>query len=152
MVLKVPCKATRIGLNERYLVFTDLMHKLIRKHGKRTTFYFFAKDVKKILGESDDPHMHVLQSKLKPLYDVGIVNPFTLRVTWNNGREEEIGTGVIKTEEYELQDQQAMNMYFYLLGRMCDDSLVTDTPPHLYDGSERGYNKVPPYVYRLFER
>ena len=151
MKIKVPVKAIELGYDERYLVFMHFMHKLIHHEGKRTHFYFFAKDVKKILGLSMDPHLTKLQSNLKPLFEVGIINPFTLRLTWASLNGTEGPTGLLLTEEYELTDRVALNFYWYLLGRFADKSIVTDGPPKLYTGKEDNYNKLHVSIYRMLD-
>ena len=151
MKVQVPARAIGLNYTDRYMVFIHFMWKLMRKEGKRTAFYFFAKDVKKILKESDDPHMHRLQSKLSPVFEVAILNPFSLRIRWKPSDIWEGKTGVILTEWVEIEDRDALNFYWYLLARFQDPTIVDDKPI-LYTGEERDFNNVVHRVYQLLEK
>lgn len=150
MKIKVPAKALQFNYTDRYLVFLHYMLTLMQAHGKRTNYTFFAKDVKKILDEINDPHMHALQDRLKPLFKVAILNVFTLRFTWIEDKDCEVGKGLIDTVEVDIEDRGALNIYFYLLGRFQDPAIV-DSTPVLYHGKEKNFNNLQHTTYKLFE-
>ena len=150
MELKVFKKAIDLGYDDNYMVFFNFMNKLLKTEGKRTHFYFYAKDVKKILNIQKDNHATKIQTELKPFFDVAILNTWTVRITWNGDKRNEIGHGIVHTKLYDIKDTRALNMFFYLLGRMQDPTIVDDKPILYEEGTKAHYN-IQSYTYALFE-
>lgn len=151
MQIKVPISAINKGYDDSYLVFIHFMYKLMRKEGRDTHFYFFTKDVKKILGEMSDSAGSRMQKRLSPLFKVALINASTVRLTWDVDANKTATQGTaIAVEEVEIKEQRALNFYFYLLGRILDPTLITEKPVY-YDGTEKHFKNLPNYTYKLFE-
>ena len=150
MELKVFKRAIELGYDDSHMVFFNMMYLLIFKEGKKTNFYFYAKDVKKILNIINDPELNKTRDALRPFFNVAAINPWTLRISWNCDKRNEHGKGIMHVVPYDITEVRALNIYFYLLGRMLDPTILTDKPV-IYDGTERHYENIQPYTYRLFE-
>lgn len=127
MEIKVP--ASLAHLSQRKLVFANFMLKLIGQHGKRTAFYLYSKDVKKITDTTQDPHMNNLRDDFSKCWNMAKLNTETIRINWKGLGYTEGPTGLALTKTVEITDVDALNIYFYLLGRRQDPTLVTDRKP-----------------------
>ena len=129
ITLRIPKAADVLNLNDRKKVFAWFIGRLIGKHGKRTAFYMYVKDFRKITKLWNDPHLTDNIDDLRTFLRIADCNVYTIRFNWIENKEWESDKGVVNLVETTIEDRGALNVYFYLMGRLQDKGLVEDRVP-----------------------
>ena len=144
ITLNIPVAAEHLNLDDRKKVFAWFITKMIGKHGKRTAFYMYSVDFRKITKLWNDPHLTDNIDDLRTFLRIASINEHTIRFQWKENPEYQSLKGVVLQTETTITDRNALNVYFYLLGRMQDTGLVEerdeDSGLYTYETKKRTKN------------
>lgn len=168
MIIKVPTHVLNENLTDRELVFSALMLFLSRSEGKKWSFNFFSEDVKTILGHfKENPGTMKRKDAVKEyalngisdnignmakLFKIGVKNYHTWNVSFPKDLPEDCmyGNGWIKESKVSISDQYAVKVYCYLVGRVSNGTIVSQSEPKLYDKDDRKTKALHPFFYGDF--
>ena len=125
MKIKVPVTAVEANLNDREMVFVNLITQFLHEGDIKsnevkidTEYYFYKEDIGKIVGRFNaDPHSESFQNLRKVL-------TFKLATNGKYGvslKEPKIGKscrypGSLALAEHNLTSEKAIHLHFYLIG------------------------------------
>lgn len=169
MTIKVPTYVLKYGFNDHELVFSAFMLYLLAKENKHTKFYMWSDDIKRILGhtkktnnkrlrrpvveeyrERDGLAMGYLERVLKA-FEIGFVDYHTWSVRYIPHTEYEFRNGNIHNTDIEITDQKAINIYYYLVGRINGQNIIEKGRPKLGDNIAIKSTVVVPFFKKHFE-
>jgi len=149
MKILVPEYVKNHNLTDQELVFANLMLYLMKRFGRKMRFYFHAEDVKRVLGlikQTDNFGVRPIEissadyidnylGNIRKSFHIGIINYYTWIVeTHNCPNEYMYDNGQLKVCEITIKDQKAIQMYYYLVGRIAgDDIIMKDEKAKIWD-------------------
>lgn len=125
MKIKVPITAVEANLNDREMVFVNLITQFLHEGDIKanevkidTEFYFYAEDIRKITGrQCGDIHGNSFE-KLREVLTFKHATNDKYAITLKEPRMNRRGIhgGSLKLVEHTLTNERAIHLYFYLIG------------------------------------
>lgn len=165
MKIKVPEYVLKYNLNDRQLVLCSFMGYIASIGGKSVRYHIHSEDVKRILGHVKKHPTNSTKSTieyrtfehqdcyidLQKIFRIGMLNYHTYRLEMINYEEHINRNGSLKFASATIQDRGAINVYYYLIGRVTGDTnIISNKEASLYDESGRSISVLEPFFYDEF--
>lgn len=161
MKIKVPEYVLKHDLTDQELVFCSFMGYLGRRGAKNVRFYMYSDDIKHILGhvkmQARLPKKTAVEysahggesggelTSIKKVFRIGMVSYHTWSVefqapalAWNQN-------GSIKYDEVEINDLDAIKIYYYIVGRISGNDIMEEGEPVLSDKTTNKSTVLAPF-------
>jgi hypothetical protein len=148
MELRIPIN-TPEEVTERQAVLGALLHKLLVVYNKDTHFYFYSHDLRKISNTMYDSSLKAIKDIYGDIFEFGMLNGQTCRIKFKNKKQDKQKAGRPAWKPFTLESNDAIAMWFYLLGRIQDPSLIVDRQPtdELFGDQDGTYSSLRQYEY-----
>ena len=136
MKILVPIDAVNNGLSDRELVLCNLMLSFMKDNGRFVRYYIHTGDLKRILGKVNATFYDTILEGPRKVFTIGILNSYTATIEYKTSKQNIHKNGSIVTGYEEINDLDAIRLYYYLIGRQTGSQLVEDRPEKqkmLYD-------------------
>ena len=155
MKITVPLLAKEYKLNDREMVFAHMIFYQLKKWGKNTVFYMHGDDVRRLLDKSGasvgDGHLEGIRKVLR----VAVLDRMTFRIGYLHDRRQiSQGNGAMLPCTVEINDINAIKLYYYILGRVTGSDITTETDDNFkfFEGentySKQGASRIVDRFYR----
>jgi len=114
-----------IEWNQRELIFISLIWNIATVGGWDTTYYMNTQDASRILNAYGSKN--TIWKKLRTIFDIGVMNEYTLSITPHEVDRMHHGMPIQYTEKpVIITEGGALQMWYYLVGRLSCGNVLSD--------------------------
>ena len=153
MTIKVPAYVLKHNLTDHELVFSSFMGYLGRRGAKHFRFYMYSDDIKHLLGHvkkhksldemvAEEYREHGAMSdeyleNIKKVFHIGMPSYHKWSVSFNCPDDQWNTNGSLPFADVEITNIEAIKVYYYMIGRVSGNNIISDEPIKFDDGTAR---------------